>query len=71
MDVSVELRGTVIEFGVKRAGSIRVEVKDSTETPATDRVTVNLREPRFECAFQILPHTLLAGPTSGFTIELR
>ena len=32
---------------------------------------MNLREPRFEPEFQILPHTLLAGSTPGFTIELR
>ena len=71
MDATVELSGTVIEVTGKRPGSIRVEVEDCAETPASDRVTVNLREPRFEPEFQILPHTLLAGTTPGFTIELR
>ena len=71
MEAEVELNGNVIEVTGLRPGSIRVEIEDSAETPRTDRATVNLREPRFEPTFQILPHTLLAGSKPGFTIELR
>ena len=71
LDAIVELKGNTIEVTGLRAGSIRIDVEDSAETPAKDFTTVNLREPRFEPAFQILPHTLLAGSTPGFTIELR
>ena len=71
LDATVELKGAVIEVTGLRSGSIRIDVEDSAETPAKDLATVNLREPRFEPEFQILPHTLLAGSTPGFTIELR
>ena len=66
----VSLNWSVIDVIRSAPGFFTVEVEDSAATPVTVRSNVRLQTLRFEPFFQIVPHTLLAGATPGYTILL-
>ena len=69
--LQAELDGSVIEVTGFKVGGVRLMVEDSALIPAADSSAVTVRETHFEPSFDIIPHTLLAGSTPGFTVILR
>ncbi len=69
--VQVELKGSVIEVTGLEFGAATLEIEDSAGTPATDQATVVVREPHFNPTFEVVPHTLLAGASPGFSFLIH
>ena len=69
--VQAELKDSVIEVTGLELGVVTLEVEDSAETPATDQASVVVRQPFFGPSFEVVPHTLLAGASPGFSFLIR
>ncbi len=69
--LQAELKDSVIEVTGLELGVTTLEVEDSSETPATDQASVVVREPHFNPTFEVVPHSLLAGASPGFSFLIH
>ncbi len=65
------LKGNTIEITGLAFGNVRLDVTDSSQPPQTVPAFVSVLEPRFFPTLTVIPHTLLAGTSPGYTIILR
>ena len=65
------LKGNIIDITGLAFRDVRLDVTDSSQPPQTVPAFVSVLEPRFFPTLTIIPHTLLAGTSPGYTIILR
>ncbi len=65
------LKGSTIELEGLAFGDVRLDVTDSSQPPQMVPAFVSVLEPRFFPTITVIPHTLLAGTSPGYTIILQ